>query len=190
MKKVSILLFVLLLSSMLARAKMFYSNTCEVTSGNVGKAAYSMCGGKAPHLKYYVGGDVYKGLNRYILVLEFDQASLSPVTKSVPKGKLLIRTKDGTVIKKDAAYNETKDYVSKTVQKSTTSVEWGDVVTRTTPSQELHHYTAYYQFLFTPEEFKKMSEGILKIRLEADPIFEKEFKKQYFGNFFDFINGS
>jgi len=142
-----------------------------------------------PHLSMRVVGISENGTIGYFLHLEyrrprggviFEDGGYDP-TYSIPNATLLIRTADGNVIKKTSAYNETKDYVKTTQEKSVSEVVNGKLVTRTIPSQETHNYTAMYAFAMTPEEFKQISKGVLKIKLEANPIFEKTYKKDNIG---------
>lgn len=134
-----------------------------------------------PHLRLWVGGDNVGGEPIYVLIVEYDRAQESDETFSIPNASLLIKTSDNEIIKKTSAYNETKDYVTTVKEQSVTEVVNGKLVTNTIPAHDLHHYTAYYQFLMTKSDFEKISKGIIKIRLQSDPIFEKTYKKDKIG---------
>lgn len=181
MKKYIVIFLFFINTFLFAKADLIISQPESVTFGDIGKAMYSMFDGVAPHLEYNVGGTDYNGKEIYVLMLEFDRGSDSPATYSVPNATLLIRTSDETVIKKQSDFNETLDHVATTKSKSVTEVKNGKVITTNTPSENLHHYTAYYQFIFTPQEFEQLSKGIIKIRLQAEPNFEKSFNKDKMG---------
>lgn len=189
MKNISFLLLLLSLS-LTCNAVVVHSNsekinTCSTTE-NVGYKVMKLV---APHLEYYITGVHENGKSKYYLSLEYDRANETsdskivryPNVKSVPNGKLLIRVSNETVIEKESAYNQTKEYSTDPSIQSVTQEIDGALVTNTSQSKQLHRYTAFYQFELTSEDLDLISKGIKKIRLQSDPVLEISFGKDKMG---------